>query len=495
MANELQNKSPADTYKDVLHLGTATTSTPGTGLPPTTGQVVYDGAGSATKLKLSQSKIEADNIYITNGTITSLAAPLAIAQGGTGGSSTALVKSSWGIDNVENTAISTWAGSNQITTLGTISTGVWEGAPIEVANGGTGGSDVNAVKTSWGINNVENTPISTWTGSPNLTTLGTITSGEWSGTLIPLNKGGTGASTALGAQSSLGLGSLATQADSAVSITGGTLANVTISSAVISGSSLSGISDLTVDSINLNGSTIDHVTPGASLVIPNISSTEVVSNHLSIGTAVLHRLATSTLGQPTLSIVQYGTESEDLISVTDQHQVTKTTLQSTGTIKANQIDAERFIDFRGTQSVDLGGSYSVSSADLTTVESHSSTFTTANIAVGDLIRIKASAGGTYETREVLSRVSDSMLTVTKAFTFSYTNSSFFIKYVSSSSRKFSVENDGSIGCGCPGSGGAWDTGHLRLGSYHIWVDSTGNLRMKNGVPTSDTDGNIVGTQS
>jgi len=27
MANELQNKSPADTYKDVLQLGTATTST------------------------------------------------------------------------------------------------------------------------------------------------------------------------------------------------------------------------------------------------------------------------------------------------------------------------------------------------------------------------------------------------------------------------------------------------------------------------------------
>jgi hypothetical protein len=43
--------------------------------------------------------------------------------------------------------------------------------------------------------------------------------------------------------------------------------------------------------------------------------------------------------------------------------------------------------------------------------------------------------------------------------------------------------------------GGWDTPHLRLGSYHLWVDSTGDLRIKNGAPTSDTDGTIVGTQT
>lgn len=41
----------------------------------------------------------------------------------------------------------------------------------------------------------------------------------------------------------------------------------------------------------------------------------------------------------------------------------------------------------------------------------------------------------------------------------------------------------------------WDQGHIQLGSYHIWVDSTGDLRIKNGAPSSDTDGTIVGTQS
>jgi len=42
---------------------------------------------------------------------------------------------------------------------------------------------------------------------------------------------------------------------------------------------------------------------------------------------------------------------------------------------------------------------------------------------------------------------------------------------------------------------AWNNQHLTLGNYCIWVDSSGRLRIKNGVPTSDTDGTIVGTQS
>jgi len=41
----------------------------------------------------------------------------------------------------------------------------------------------------------------------------------------------------------------------------------------------------------------------------------------------------------------------------------------------------------------------------------------------------------------------------------------------------------------------WDGRHLRLGAYHLWVDATGDLRIKSSTPTSDTDGTIVGTQS
>lgn len=41
----------------------------------------------------------------------------------------------------------------------------------------------------------------------------------------------------------------------------------------------------------------------------------------------------------------------------------------------------------------------------------------------------------------------------------------------------------------------WNTSHIVIGIYHLWVDSTGRLRIKNSAPTSDTDGTVVGTQA
>lgn len=42
------------------------------------------------------------------------------------------------LGNVENTALSTWAGSTNLTTLGTIATGTWNATAISVGKGGTG---------------------------------------------------------------------------------------------------------------------------------------------------------------------------------------------------------------------------------------------------------------------------------------------------------------------------------------------------------------------
>jgi hypothetical protein len=50
-----------------------------------------------------------------------------------------------------------------------------------------------------GLGNVENTALSTWPGSSNITTVGTITSGTWSAGTIAINKGGTGQTTAAAA--------------------------------------------------------------------------------------------------------------------------------------------------------------------------------------------------------------------------------------------------------------------------------------------------------
>ena len=43
--------------------------------------------------------------------------------------------------------------------------------------------------------------------------------------------------------------------------------------------------------------------------------------------------------------------------------------------------------------------------------------------------------------------------------------------------------------------GTWNGPKLSLGSYRLWVDATGDLRIKFGDPTSDTDGVVVGTQT
>jgi hypothetical protein len=43
--------------------------------------------------------------------------------------------------------------------------------------------------------------------------------------------------------------------------------------------------------------------------------------------------------------------------------------------------------------------------------------------------------------------------------------------------------------------GSYNAGHLLLGTYHLWVDGSGKLRIKSSAPTTDTDGAIVGSQS
>ncbi len=44
-------------------------------------------------------------------------------------------------------------------------------------------------------------------------------------------------------------------------------------------------------------------------------------------------------------------------------------------------------------------------------------------------------------------------------------------------------------------GATWDGFHPILGQFHLWVDATGDLRIKSTAPTSDLDGQIVGLQS
>lgn len=59
-------------------------------------------------------------------------------------SNVAVTKGDIGLGNVENTALSTWAGTSNITTVGTIGTGTWNASTISIAKGGTGQTTANS---------------------------------------------------------------------------------------------------------------------------------------------------------------------------------------------------------------------------------------------------------------------------------------------------------------------------------------------------------------
>lgn len=159
-----------------------------------------------------------------------------LSQTGTGTISaapawSAVTKTDVGLANVENTALSTWAGSTNITTLGTITTGTWNGTTIAVARGGTGltalGTASQLLRTNAGATALEyfSPGTLTRTDDTNVTlTLGGSPTGAlinavsltlgWTGQLA-VGRGGTGASTLTGVVIGNGTGAMTAVAGTA----------------------------------------------------------------------------------------------------------------------------------------------------------------------------------------------------------------------------------------------------------------------------------------
>lgn len=117
----------------------------------TLGDIIYgDGANSNTRLAGNTSATK--NFLAQTGTGTVSAAPVW----------STVTKSDVGLGNVENTALSTWAGSTNLTTLGTIATGTWNATTISVSKGGTGLTSIAALSVP--VANTANT-YSTVTGT------------------------------------------------------------------------------------------------------------------------------------------------------------------------------------------------------------------------------------------------------------------------------------------------------------------------------------------
>ena len=155
----------------------------------------------------------------------------------------------------------TYVGQSTITTVGTITTGTWNGTTIDVSYGGTGVTSLASGEYVLG------------NGTGGLTTSATIPVGDLSGTLA-VNQGGTGATTAAGARSNLGAttkyaASNAELTPSSGSVTWTVSHNLNTADTVVSVRDLSDDSVVEVDVTHTDANTITLVWNSAATVAAN----------------------------------------------------------------------------------------------------------------------------------------------------------------------------------------------------------------------------------
>lgn len=117
-----------------------------------------------------------------------------------------------GLTVTTTTGTLTLANSKTLTVSNTITFTATDGSSLAIGAGGTLGTMAYETATDYlskagnlagldnqataraniGLGNVENTALSTWAGTTNITTLGTITAGTWNGSVVAGQYGGTG---------------------------------------------------------------------------------------------------------------------------------------------------------------------------------------------------------------------------------------------------------------------------------------------------------------
>jgi hypothetical protein len=230
-------------------------------------------------------------------------------------------KNKVGLNNVENTSLSTWNGSNNLTRLGTINSGTWSATSIAIEKGGTGATNPTDARANLGLiigtnvqaplitgtdylapngsassltdfpilnqntngnastatlaGNISATSNTSLTSLENLNILGTITSGIWSATTISVIKGGTGLTSLVSNSVLLGNGTNAIQV-----VSPGTSGNVLTSNGTTwTSAPLTGVT-----AGNLIGTTLASNVVNSSITSVGLLTNTTVNGKLIVGT-------------------------------------------------------------------------------------------------------------------------------------------------------------------------------------------------------------------
>jgi len=206
----LLDDADAATQRTTLGLGTAATAATGDFAAATHSHIIGDITGLQTALdnKLDDSQASVYGLTLLDDADAATArttlglGTLATQSGTFSGTSSG---TNTGDQTITLTSDVTGSGTGSFaTTIAAGAVSLSKMANMATASllgrntAGTGSPEVLSAataKTLLSLNNVENTALSTWAGSTNLTTVGTISTGTWSGTAIGETKGGTNQTT------------------------------------------------------------------------------------------------------------------------------------------------------------------------------------------------------------------------------------------------------------------------------------------------------------